>query len=489
MRQSSPDEDRAAMSRPIERVPTGTDDELETLRGIGRRLDGYLYRCRNDAQFTCLYMSESVRNLIDYPAEDFIGNLRRTIPGVTPPEDVQRITPEVEKALAERRGWQIYYRVNHRDGRELWVRESGSGVFDDHGNLLYLEGFAFNVDAHHRAEERERERLQALSQVAGGILSETEQIMQGLRTLRVLAVNARVEASRAGDQGRGFATIARQVGELAEQSAEQTTRIGNRIAEVRGLLRDGTPSSRQFAPVHAKNATVPRPMYSERVDAGGNDELETLRGIGRRIDGYLYRCRNDEHLTCLYMSESVQNLTGYPAADFLGNVRRSIMSLTPQEDVERLSLEAEKALAERRGWQVCYRVIHRDGRELWVQESAAGVFDEHGTLQFLEGFVFNIDARYRAEQRERERLQKLTQAAADIMSETELIMQGLRNLRVLAVNARVEANRAGDKGRAFAVIAGQVGELADQSAEQTKCIGSHISVVRGLMRDGATPAS
>jgi PAS domain S-box-containing protein len=179
----------------------------------------------------------------------------------------------------------------------------------------------------------------------------------------------------------------------------------------------------------------------------------------------------------------VHNLTGYPPADFIGNVRRSIVSMTPQEDVERFSLEAEKALAERRGWQLCYRVVHRDGRELWVQESGAGVFDEQGTLLFIEGFVFNIDARYRAEQREHERLQKLTEAAGLILNETDLIIQSLRTLRVLAANARVEATRAGDLGRGFAVIAGQIGELADQSAGQAKRIGNNISAVRRLLRD------
>jgi PAS domain S-box-containing protein len=237
--------------KPDQSASALTNDELEALKGIGRRIDGYLYRCRNDAEFTCLYMSPSVRNVIDCPAEDFIGNVRRTIASVTPPEDVERITPEVEKALAERRPWQIYYRVNHRDGHELWVQESGAGVFDQHGNLRYLEGFAFNIDARHRAEQRERERLRQLTQMAGAILSETEQIMQGLRTLSVLAVNARVEASRAGDQGRGFATIAGQVGGLAEQSAEQTRRIGNYIADVRGLLRAPAPSSRRAPPVPA----------------------------------------------------------------------------------------------------------------------------------------------------------------------------------------------------------------------------------------------
>jgi len=70
--------------------------------------------------------------------------------------------------------------------------------------------------------------LSAQSQAIGGIITTVEDLAA---QSKLLAVNASIEAAKAGDEGRGFTVVAQEVRSLSEQSRQATT-------QVRGILND-----------------------------------------------------------------------------------------------------------------------------------------------------------------------------------------------------------------------------------------------------------
>lgn len=132
---------------PVSAVGLGAyhDERLDALLSITGRMDGYLYRCRNDASYTMLYISDGVLTVSGFPPTDFVHNAVRDYVSAIHPDDLAAVYAAVDAALEARCNWNVDYRIVPRVGEPLWVREIGGGVWDDAGELEFLEGFVVDI--------------------------------------------------------------------------------------------------------------------------------------------------------------------------------------------------------------------------------------------------------------------------------------------------------------------------------------------------------
>lgn len=184
---------------------------MDFLSSVLGRMNGFLYRCRADEHYTMLDMTDGIERIFGYKADEIVGNRVRTFTSIMCEDDVPAMDAVVGKALENHTDWTLEYRIRHNSGHLIWVTETGGGVWDANGELLYLEGSIVNIESLYQRIDEQTADMRATA-------SRTAEILHSLRYLKLLAVNAGIEAARAGTAGAGFAVLASEMRTLANDS-------------------------------------------------------------------------------------------------------------------------------------------------------------------------------------------------------------------------------------------------------------------------------
>lgn len=234
----SNEKNRARTDEAGAQIPEAGDETLAVLRSIVRRMNGFLYRCHNDTDFTMMFMEGAVDRVTGYQRDAFTGPEKRSYAGIIHPDDVANVDNAVAAAVEARGNWEVDYRIMRADGGEQWVHESGGGIYGPDGKLSHLEGVVIDVNSKKTRElENSAVLLERVGQTSQEIIANTGAILRILQTLQLLALNARIEAARAGEYGAGFTVVATEIKALADESGTSAQRITALSEELQGILR------------------------------------------------------------------------------------------------------------------------------------------------------------------------------------------------------------------------------------------------------------
>ncbi|EMY61027.1 MHYT domain-containing protein [Leptospira terpstrae] len=122
---------------------------------------------------------------------------------------------------------------------------------------------------------------------------------------------------------------------------------------------------------------------------------EQMQSFIQNIPGVVYRCLVDEYWTTVFMSDSIQSLSGYPSSDFLEpNRKRTFSEIIHPEDRIHVSNIIQNAIDTTDTFVLNYRIIQKSGEIRWVLEYGGLVFDEEKKVKFLDGVILdNTDRR------------------------------------------------------------------------------------------------
>ena len=188
---------RNAQGRPVRMVGTFLDvtdrrQALEALRqseekfrNLTEQTSDWVWETDDEGRFT--YCNPGVRDLLGYPAEEFIG---RRLADFMEPASAQRAADLLRRTIVCREPFRhVENALLHRDRRVVLFESNGVPVLDECGNLTGYHGVSRDITLRKRAEEdrrkleerlREAQHLESLSGLAGGVAHDFNNLLVGI---------------------------------------------------------------------------------------------------------------------------------------------------------------------------------------------------------------------------------------------------------------------------------------------------------------------
>jgi hypothetical protein len=169
---------RSAIRR--QRLPEPLRDADVLYRTLVEQVPAVVYVDAVDDVSTALYISPQYEGLLGYTAEERMENPMLWVDRLHP-EDRDRVLEESRLTNRTGRPFSIEYRMLHRDGHVVWVRDEARMLRGDNGRPLYWQGLLIDIterieteQAVRNAYEREREaadRLRSLDEMKNAFLN------------------------------------------------------------------------------------------------------------------------------------------------------------------------------------------------------------------------------------------------------------------------------------------------------------------------------
>ena len=170
-------------------------------------------------------------------------------------------------------------------------------------------------------------------------------------------------------------------------------------------------------------------------------QRERITTLVTNVPGAVYRCSIGDPPAVLFMSQAIRSITGHPASEFVGSPGRSYQSLIHPEDLPAVRRGVREGVEGRRGYALEYRLRHKSGEWRWVSERGRAVAGRDGRIVSLDGVIWDVSERKRAEEQLGRYVLELEQSKARIEQQAGMLSLQARELAV-ARDRALEGARA-----------------------------------------------
>ena len=402
----------------------------ERYRALVENIPAVVYVDDADETNSVIYRSPYVREVLGYEPEEFLSG-PEFWQDLLHPEDRDRVLAENERTNRTGEPFRIEYRMIRKDGRAVWLRDEAFLIRDGEGRPRFWQGYFADItdrkEAEARLAEAEEKYRTMVEEVPAITYVFTQEPGGGSRAAyvspqveSVLGYAPEEYASDPGswrdllhpdDRERVIAEDTR-TGETGEPF-NMEFRMIRKDGEVVWLREEGRLVRAEPGGAQAWHGVMFDISELKRIEGSLREAEERYRALVEQIPAATYVQEIRHSHTVFYVSPQIERMTGYAPEDFYGDDELWYAVIHP-EDRRLVADEDDRTDRTRESFSVEYRLVHRDGRTVWVRDEATLVGGG-----YWHGVMLDITGRREAEEalrKNEERFRSLVQNASDMIS-------------------------------------------------------------------------
>ncbi len=164
------------------------------------------------------------------------------------------------------------------------------------------------------------------------------------------------------------------------------------------------------AAINAMRINLHKEIQSVRKAQEALAESEgRFRTLVANIPGIVYRCELSSPWRVEYISDAIEDISGYSSRDFLlGGL--AFGQLVHPEDGAMVAEEVDRNVKARKAFEIEYRILHKNGEIRWVFEKGKAIYNDANHPLWLDGVIFDISDKKSAQKHTEELEKKFLQA-------------------------------------------------------------------------------
>jgi PAS domain S-box-containing protein len=383
----------------------------DRFRALVEHIPAVTYRQALDANPEDFYISPQVHDVFGFDPEEWRWSEDFWADHVHP-EDRDRVFAEDRRTNEAGERFDMEYRIVGKDGRPVWIHDEATLICDQYGQPLYWQGFMLDITERKAADVQLRAAEHRYRSLVENIPAVT--YMEATdRSFVDFFMSPQLESILGWTPEEWVSTETFWYDHIhpddlpgVVEEDDRTDRTSENFdMEYRIQHKDGHWVWMRDSAVVVRDENGQERYWQgillditeqKRAQDSAREGEIRYRSLVENIPAVVYVEGIDQARSDLFMSPQLESTLGYTQEEWADSPTFWDSHIHP-DDMDAVQREDDRTDESGEPFSVEYRFRHKDGRWIWLRESAVLVTDDDGNPRYWQGFMLDITERKDAE--------------------------------------------------------------------------------------------